>query len=144
MVIAGPVHHPDYFQKNIEPRIQKNLNITYVGEVGGIERQNLLKNAKCMVFPTNWEEPFGLVMIEAMACGTPVIALANGAVPEVLKGFPHLICHSVDEMIEKILHQAFPSPQLLRKYVINNFTTSIMAERYVQLYEKVIRPNTKS
>jgi glycosyltransferase involved in cell wall biosynthesis len=65
-----------------------------------------LKKAKCLLFPTSFEEPFGLVMVEAMACGTPVLAFDNGAVSEVLEGFPQLICSSLDDMADKISESA--------------------------------------
>ena len=81
LIIAGPIFNWTYYTKEIEPRIKNNPNIQYVGEVGGQQKQDLLKKAKCFLFPTSWEEPFGLVMIEAMACGTPVLAFPNGAVP---------------------------------------------------------------
>ena len=138
LIIAGPVYYPEYFENEVKPRIDRNKNIQYIGEVGGHERQELFKKAQCMLFPTSWEEPFGLVMIEAMACGTPVVALANGAVPEVLSGFPELVCQSVDEMVEKVLKQPFPAPEALREYVINNFTTDMMVERYLDIYTKVL------
>jgi glycosyltransferase involved in cell wall biosynthesis len=137
LVIAGPVHDYGYYSKEIEPRIKNNTNIEYIGSVGGKKKQEVLKNAACLLFPTSWEEPFGLVMIEAMACGTPVLALANGAVPEVLKGFPELICQNADEMAEKVMNLSFPAPEALREYVINNFTSEKMAEGYVEIYEKI-------
>lgn len=139
LIVAGPLYNLEYYKKEIEPRIKSNTNIRYVGSVGGNERQNLLKHAKCMLFPTVWEEPFGLVMIEAMACGTPVLAFGNGAVPEVLGGFPELICHNVDEMIEKVQKQVFPESKGLRAYVENNFSAGKMADNYLEIYKKVLQ-----
>lgn len=138
LVVAGPLYNLEYYQKEIEPRIKRSANIQYVGSVGGQQRQNLLKHARCMLFPTVWEEPFGLVMIEAMACGTPVLAFGNGAVPEVLAGFPELICRDADEMARKIQGQKFPGAAILRNYVINNFSASRMAEKYLEIYRKVM------
>lgn len=141
LVIAGPVHDTGYYAKEIEPRIKNNPNIKYIGSVGGREKQEVLKRASCLLFPTSWEEPFGLVMIEAMACGTPVIAFSNGAVPEVLKAFPELICRTVEEMAQKVLELDYSKPGLLREYVLNNFTTENMVDGYLEVYEKVISGN---
>lgn len=141
LIVAGPIYDINYYRNEIEPKIRKNSNIKYVGSVGGKDRQNLLKNARCMVFPTMWEEPFGLVMIESMACGTPVVAFGNGAVPEVLSGFPDLICKNVDEMIYKVQNQVFPDSYELRKYVENKFSAKNMAQSYLEIYEKIIFEN---
>ncbi|BBH21094.1 glycosyl transferase [Paenibacillus baekrokdamisoli] len=138
LVIAGPIYDYNYFHHQISPLLMVNPNVQYIGEVGGQERQNLLKKARCMLFPTLCEEPFGLVMIEALACGTPVLALSNGSVSEVMSGFPNLICHTVDQMADKAMHEILPSPDELRAYVLNNFTTSIMTDRYLEIYEQVI------
>jgi len=141
LVIAGPVHDTGYYAKEVEPRIKNNPNIEYIGSVGGNKKQEVLSRANCLLFPTSWEEPFGLVMIEAMACGTPVIAFANGAVPEVLKAFPELMCMTAEEMAEKVIKSEYPNPSLLREYVLNNFTTERMVDGYLEVYEKVISEN---
>lgn len=139
LIIAGPIYSVDYYRKEIEPHLINNANIRCVGPVGGKQRQNILKYARCMLFPSVWEEPFGLVLIEAMACGTPVLAFGNGAVPEVLFGFPELICRDVDEMIEKVQNQAFPDAHLLREYVENNFSVGKLAENYLKIYRDVLK-----
>jgi glycosyltransferase involved in cell wall biosynthesis len=139
LIIAGPIKAPELFRKHIAPRIQKNPNIQYVGAVGGKRKQQLLKHASCLLFPTLWEEPFGLVMIEAMACGTPVVALGNGAVPEILGRFPGMICQTVREMSRKVQQGGFPAPHVLRKYVISRFTTKRMTDDYLAIYGKIIR-----
>lgn len=138
LIIAGPIFNLEYYTKELEPRIKNNPNIQYIGEVGGQQKQDLIKKAKCFLFPTCCEEPFGLVMIEAMACGTPVLAFSNGAVTEVMQGFPNLICSSVDEMIQKIKINQFPEAKLLRKYVDDHFTANIMAKEYLKLYNKLL------
>jgi glycosyltransferase involved in cell wall biosynthesis len=84
LILAGGKAREPYFSKEIKPRLDGKI-IKYVGEVSGKERTTLLRNAKALLFPIRWQEPFGLVMIEAMACGTPVIAYPNGAVPEIVK-----------------------------------------------------------
>lgn len=142
--IAGPIYDQDYFHKEIVAKMALNPNIQYVGEVGGQARQDLLKHARCLMFPTLVEEPFGLVMIEAFACGTPVLALPNGSVPEVMSGFPELICSSVDQMVHMLLHETLPEPAELRRYVHRRFTTSLMTDRYLDIYEKVIQSKQTS
>ncbi|OPH61218.1 glycosyl transferase [Paenibacillus ferrarius] len=139
LIIAGPIKNKAWFDRELAPRIRKNPHIHFVGPVGGINKQKLLKYAKCVLFPSLWEEPFGLVMIEAMACGTPVIALNRGAVTEVLAGFPHMICRSIPEMIAKVKQGSFPDPYSLRRYVSRRFTTSKMTGRYLAIYQKVIK-----
>ncbi len=139
LIIAGPVHDKTYFSDVVEPRIRNNPNIRYVGSAGGQFKQDLLKYAACLLFPTSWEEPFGLIMIEAMACGTPVVALSNGAVPEVLKRFPDLICRDPNEMAELVSHGNFPAPENLRKYVLSRFTAERMVDSYLEIYKNVLR-----
>lgn len=138
LIIAGPIKAPSFFKKEVEPRIAKNPKIRFVGAVDGKEKQKLLKHAQCLLFPILWEEPFGFVMVEALACGTPVLALKKGAVSEVLSGFPQLICNSVDEMVQKIKRPDYPAPSALRKYVVNRFTNKKMTEEYLKIYHEVM------
>ncbi|OPA77777.1 glycosyl transferase [Paenibacillus selenitireducens] len=139
LIIAGPVKAPHFFRREVKPRIQKNANIQYVGPVGGKLKQQLLKHAECVLFPTLWDEPFGLVMIESMACGTPVLALGNGAVPEVLSGFPNLICNTVHDMVAKVRKKKYPTPHKLRKYVTKRFTNKKMTDSYMEIYQDIIQ-----
>ncbi|KQX64863.1 glycosyltransferase family 4 protein [Paenibacillus sp. Root444D2] len=139
LIIAGPIKNQTFYRNEIAPRIRRNPNIHFVGPVGGKNKQKLLKYASCLLFPTLWEEPFGLVMIEAMACGTPVIALRRGAVPEVMAGFPQLICRSVSEMVAKVKEGNYPHPAKLRRYVIRRFTTYQMTTKYLQIYQKAMK-----
>jgi len=141
LIMAGPVYSTDYFQSDIEPALKRNPLLQYVGEVGGLEKRRLLKEARCMLFPTCCEEAFGLVMVEAMMSGTPVLSLANGAVPEVMSGFPELVCQTVEEMREKAERSRFPSSAALRSYAMSRFIDEEMAQQYVQLYRRLIAGN---
>ncbi len=138
LLLAGPVHDQDFYRKKIEPCIKSNPNIHYIGEVGGRKKQDLLKYAGCVLFPTLCEESFGLVAVEAMACGTPVLAFPSGAVPEILQGFPNLVCKDVDDMVKEAFKGDFPDPRSLKEYVEVRFTSRIMTEKYLELYAKVI------
>jgi glycosyltransferase involved in cell wall biosynthesis len=144
LVIAGPsadIVEPEsysFYIHEVQPRIERNPNIEYVGEVGGTDRIRILKHAKCVLFPSD-EEAFGLVMIEAMACGSPVMAFRKGTVPEVLSAFPELICDSLEDMVHKVNSACFPPPSLLRKQVSDHFSSALMAERYLEVYREVLQ-----
>lgn len=138
LIIAGPIKDEQLFREEIEPVLGSNANIEYVGPVGGERKQELFKNAKCLLFPISWEEPFGLVMVEAMMTGTPVLAFNRGSVPEVMAGYPQLICNDIEEMIQKVAISAFPSPIELRKYATNHFSRQKMADSYLKLYRGII------
>ena len=108
--IAAKVDRVDeeYFQQAIRPLLDHPL-IHFVGELRDAEKDAFLGNALALVMPVNWEEPFGLVMIEAMACGTPVVAYRRGSVPEVIdEGVTGLIVHKVDQAVKAITRD-FPS-----------------------------------
>ncbi|TCZ80807.1 glycosyltransferase family 4 protein [Paenibacillus albiflavus] len=139
LIIAGPKHDTGYFNRYISPKLKNNHKLTYVGPVGGQERQDLLKYARCVLFPIQWSEPFGLVMIESLACGTPVLALNKGSVKEVLHGLPHYICNTPSEMAGKLRYiQNMYTPWELRNYVSQHFHINNMTEGYLQYYMKVI------
>ncbi|MCC2686178.1 MAG: glycosyl transferase [Paenibacillaceae bacterium] len=138
LMIAGPIKDDKLYREEIEPKLRQNPRIQYVGAVSGKEKLDLFQNAKCMLFPILWEEPFGLVMIEAMAAGTPVLAFNRGSVGEVMACFPQLICHSVKEMATKVGRADFPSPQELRQYVEKHYSREAMATGYLRIYRKLI------
>lgn len=139
LIIAGPKDDAEYFNKRIAPRLRKNSKLKYVGPVGGQYRQDLLKNARCVLFTSQWREPFGLVMLEAMACGTPVLALNNGAVSEVLKGYPQFVCKTPKEMARKLKDGRLKySPTELREYVNAHFHINLAAGRYIEHFNDVI------
>ncbi len=138
--IAGEVQpiFQDYFDTQIKPHIDGKF-IEYVGEADLALKNELLGNSLAMLFPIQWDEPFGLVMIEAMACGTPVLALPGGAVDEVvcnnLSGF---ICRSADEMVARAtsLPGAF-SPANVRQYCRQYFSVERMVSDYIAVYQEL-------
>jgi glycosyltransferase involved in cell wall biosynthesis len=100
-------------------------------------KNELLGESMGMLFPIQWEEPFGLVMVEAMACGTPVFAFGRGAVPEVVsQGISGSICNSVEDMVTCVQRMRF-RPRLVRQWVERNFSAEVMACRYLDLYRSM-------
>jgi glycosyltransferase involved in cell wall biosynthesis len=134
--IAAKCNEPDeleYFRAEVEPRL--NQDIEWLGEVGGDDKLALLAAARCLLFPICWEEPFGLVMIEAMACGTPVVALRRGSVPEVVvDGVSGFICDSPDELAAALHKVDRLDPACCREVVSTRFDTSTMVAGYSAIY----------
>jgi glycosyltransferase involved in cell wall biosynthesis len=128
----------DYFESVIAPLLRNSL-VEFVGEIGDGEKDSFLGNAYALLFPIDWPEPFGLVMIEAMACGTPVIAYRSGAVPEVMEqGHTGFIVHGLEDAVEAVRHVAQLSRQGCREVFERRFTASRMAHDYVQQFERLI------
>ena len=151
----------DYYLRKIKPFLKKDSNISELSFLNSNQRNIFFMNSKIMLMPIKWEEPFGLVMIEAMACGTPVVAYARGSVPEVIKdGETGFIVNSSEEdkrgdwivkktgieglceAVEKIY--AMPKNQYIemrkncRKHVENNFTVEKMVNNYEKVYREII------
>lgn len=137
--IAAKVDKSDreYFDNKIKGLIDGRL-VEYVGEINEGEKKSFLGNAKALIFPINWEEPFGLVMIEAMSCGTPVIAFSRGSVAEVVKdGVSGFIVRDIHEAVEAVEAVTALSRQRCRRYFEENFVTNIMADNYCAIYERI-------
>jgi glycosyltransferase involved in cell wall biosynthesis len=129
----------DYFETDIKHLLNHPL-IEYVGEVGGRDKDEFLGNAYAVLFPIDWPEPFGLVMIEAMACGTPVIAWRRGSVPEVIDhGLSGFIVDSVEDAVAAVGRVPELSRSLCRATFERRFNVSRMADDYVRLYRQVVR-----
>jgi glycosyltransferase involved in cell wall biosynthesis len=112
--------------------------IRYHGLVGGSYKMNLLKNARALIFPTNWDEPFGLAPLEALACGTPVISSANGCLPELLAHGGGVICQNYQDLLSAPNHLQKISPALCRSVAENFFNASQMTAGYLNLYQKIL------
>jgi glycosyltransferase involved in cell wall biosynthesis len=127
----------------IKPLLDHPL-IEYIGEIGESEKNEFLGNAAALLFPINWPEPFGLVMIEAMACGTPVIARARGSVPEVIRdGENGFIIRTIDDAVRAIDRLNAISRRRCRQLFEECFTAQRMAQDYVEAYRKLIDANNK-
>src|SRR5262245_24744592 len=128
----------DYFHRDIEPLFKDPL-IEFVGEVGGKEKDELLGNATALLFPIDWPEPFGLVMIEAMACGTPIIAWRCGSVPEVMEdGVTGFIVDNVDQAVQAVERVAALDRRRCRQVFETRFTDERMARDYLAIYQRIL------
>ncbi len=139
--IAAKVDAADraYFHEQIEPLLDDPL-IEFVGEIGDAEKSAFLGNAAALLFPIDWPEPFGLVMIEAMACGTPVIAWRCGSVPEVVEqGRSGYIVTSEDEAVAAVGRVDRIDRRAVRNVFERRFSAQVMATSYLQLYWRLFR-----
>ncbi|HZQ91234.1 MAG TPA: glycosyltransferase family 4 protein [Terriglobales bacterium] len=137
--IAGEVQpvFRDYFEREIKPHIDGTF-IEYIGEADLAAKNELLGNSRAMLFPVQWDEPFGLVMVEAMACGTPVLALPGGSVREIVaEGISGYVCKDVEEMAARIGNLEI-EPGLARQYVEQNFSLARMVAQYAELYREIL------
>jgi len=129
----------DYFESVIKPLLPDRL-VEFVGEIGDAEKNEFLGNACALVLPIDWPEPFGLVMIEAMACGTPVIAYRDGAVPEVIEeGHTGFIVEELEDAVEAVRRVPELSRKRCREVFEQRFTAERMAHDYVRVYERLIK-----
>jgi glycosyltransferase involved in cell wall biosynthesis len=127
-----------YFRDQIAPLFEEPF-VEYIGEVNDAEKGPLLAGARALLFPIDWQEPFGLVMIEAMACGTPTIAWGEGSVSEVLSD--HLtgfIVESVDDAVAAVERAASLSRARIRREFERRFTAQRMARDYLSVYQRVL------
>lgn len=144
--IAGEVQpiFRSYFDTEVKPHIDGKF-IEYVGEADLVAKNELLGNSLAMLFPIQWDEPFGLVMIEAMACGTPVLALPGGAVLEVVKdGVSGWTGRSVEDLAARAQNASRDfRPESVRSYVEREFSLDAMVGKYAQFYREVLNPRAQ-
>jgi glycosyltransferase involved in cell wall biosynthesis len=144
LVLAGVIDRHskismDYFEQLIKPQIGKD-QISYIGPVNTRQKNNLFVRARGFLNPIEWEEPFGMVMIEAMALGCPVISFARGAAPEIISnGETGYLVNSLDEMVSAIPRIEEINRDAVRTHVEQNFSSQVMAKNYVEIYKQVIR-----
>ena len=144
--IAAKVDRVDrrYFKRVIEPLLNDSL-VEWVGEISDSEKNEFLGNAYALLFPIGWPEPFGLVMIEAMACGTPVIAYDGGSVAEVMEdGVTGFIVRELDDAAEAIRRVCNLSRACCRQVFEKRFTVTRMARDYVKIYKRTIDRRMRS
>lgn len=140
IIMAGKCSEPierAYFDREIKGRLGPDVSI--VGVADSITKRRLLARAACLLFPIRWEEPFGMVVIEAMACGTPVVALRRGAVPElIVDGQTGIIVNEPTELAAGIAQARSIDPASCRKHVETDFTAEVMAEGYEAVYRQTL------
>lgn len=138
--VAAKVDPADvtYYENEVKPLLDHGL-VEFLGEIDQSHKAEFLGNAMALIFPIHWPEPFGLVMVEALACGTPVIAGRFGSVPEIISdGKTGFICDSVEEMVLACQRIGQILPEECRRQVEKRFCSSVMAKGYEQAYAKII------
>jgi glycosyltransferase involved in cell wall biosynthesis len=126
-----------YWAEQVEPLLGDDVEVH--GECDQRQKADLLARARALVFPIQWQEPFGLVMTEAMACGTPVVAWRNGSVPEVVDdGVTGFIVESMDELVQAIDRVGDLDPRVLRAHVEKRFSAEAMVAGYERAYRRVL------
>jgi glycosyltransferase involved in cell wall biosynthesis len=139
IVLAGKVNEPaeqEYLDQVIRPRL--GPDVTFVGELDAATKRELYAKAACLMFPVRWPEPFGIVMVEAMACGTPVVALRAGSVPEVIAdGRSGIICEHPEELPSGIDKAIELRPADCREHAARNFGLDTMAAGYERVYRRI-------
>lgn len=141
LVLAGKCAEAiekDYFEREVKPRLTSE-DVVF-GEADSQDKRRLFAEARCLLFPVQWEEPFGMVMIEAMACGTPVVALRGGAVPEVVvDGRTGYICDDPSELAGALRRLDRIDPEQCRRRVAEHFDISGLGAAYEDVYRRVLR-----
>jgi glycosyltransferase involved in cell wall biosynthesis len=142
LLVAAKVDRADaeYFEKEIEPLLS-DPHVTFLGEIGESEKNEFLGGAAALLFPIDWPEPFGLVLIEAMACGTPVIAYRGGSVEEIVSpGETGFIVSNLDEAVEAVARLGEIDRRHCRRVFEKCFTAGRMARDYTRLYAELLEP----
>ena len=139
LIMAGIIQDSQYYEKNIRPFID-GRRVIYVGSAGPEKRDSLLGNAYAMLHPINFDEPFGLSVVESMACGTPVIAFNRGSMPELINhGHNGFLVQTVDEAVAAVNDIPMIERSACRRVVEERFTADRMAEEYIDVYRRVLK-----
>jgi glycosyltransferase involved in cell wall biosynthesis len=138
--VAAKVDPADraYFDQNVKPVLQTSPHVEFIGEINDAQKQDFLGRAKALLFPISWPEPFGLVMIEAMACGTPVIAFNSGSVPEVMEdGLTGFVVEDVEQAAAAVGRLDGLFRPSIRSRFEERFSARAMAREYLKIYQKL-------
>jgi glycosyltransferase involved in cell wall biosynthesis len=138
--LAGIIQDEAYYNQHVKPYLDDN-HVQHVGSVGSLERKQLLGKAAALLHPINFDEPFGLSVIEAMACGTPVIACNRGSMPELIQhGQNGFLISDCEEAIEHIARIKEIQRLDCRRTVEDHFTADRMVEQYLEVYTQILSP----
>lgn len=132
-----------YYRDDILPRLIPG-QIDYIGSVSGNQKMKFINKARALLFPIDWEEPFGLAVIEALACGTPVVAMHRGALPEIIEhGYNGFLAKTENEFKEYMLRVKEIKPENCRESVERKFSAKVMAQQYLDRYQQIIAADIK-
>ena len=139
LILAGIVQDQDYFDHHVAPNLNKD-KATYIGSVGPVERNRLLGKARALLHPISFDEPFGLSVVEAMACGTPVIAFDRGSMPELIQsGESGFLVNTVAEAVDAVARIDTIDRAYCRRHVEKYFTVDRMIRDYTHVYETILQ-----
>ena len=139
LILAGIVQDQEYFDHHVAPHLN-NDKVTYIGSVGPVERSRLLGRASALLHPIAFDEPFGLSVVEAMACGTPVIAFDRGSMPELIQsGESGFLVNTVTEAVEAVARIDTIDRADCRRHVEKHFTVERMIREYTHVYEAILQ-----
>jgi glycosyltransferase involved in cell wall biosynthesis len=139
LIISGLIQDQEYFDNKVIPYVD-GQEIIYVGNSGPLNRNRLLGNAFALLHPIGFEEPFGLSVVEAMVCGTPVIAFNRGAMPElILNGKTGFIVNNVKEAVEAVNSIEFIDRRDCMEWATSKFSRETMIEAYLEVYQKILK-----
>jgi glycosyltransferase involved in cell wall biosynthesis len=136
----------EYFEQEVKPRLEKHKDLVeWIGEVDEKTRNDLMKNALCLLHPITWPEPFGLTIIEAMSCGCPVVANNFGSMQEIIKhGKTGYIVNNLDEMLDAVKNIGKINRMDCRQHSLENFNDDRMVEGYLDAYQRAIKFSAKT
>jgi glycosyltransferase involved in cell wall biosynthesis len=139
LIISGLIQDQEYFARKVDPHID-NQDIIYVGNSGPEERNRLLGGAFALLHPIGFEEPFGLSVVEAMVCGTPVIAFKRGSMPElILEGKTGFLVNNIEEAVEAVNSIEFINRRDCMEWATSTFSKEKMVEGYLEVYQNILR-----
>jgi glycosyltransferase involved in cell wall biosynthesis len=140
LIVAGKCAEPaerHYFEEYVAPQLGPDAE--FIGETYGSQRTDLLARARGLLVPTQWNEPFGLASVEALACGTPVIGLRRGSLPEIVDhGLTGWICDEPAELAHAVRRLADLDPRACRDVVVQRYQAAMMVERYESVYRHLV------